>query len=305
MPNRLSMKDNFKAHLSVLVANIIYGANYSIAKLVMPAFIQPFGFILIRVGVSAILFFLMSRFFITEKIDPADRKRLILCAVFGIATNQLLFFKGLSLTSPINSGLIMVTNPLFVLILSGIFLQEKIGWKRIVGIVSGILGAVILIVYGNRHSGSVSNPLGDLFIMLNSLSYAVYLVMTKPLMYKYHPVTIMKYVFVSGAFMVFPFGFNDYMQIHWSTFTGTIWAATFFVVIGTTFFAYLFNTLALRSLSPGVVSVYIYLQPVMAAGFAMLLGKDQPSVVHLISAIFIFAGVYLTTSSVQRKVVKG
>jgi drug/metabolite transporter (DMT)-like permease len=107
----------------------------------------------------------------------------------------------------------------------------------------------------------------------------------------------MKYVFVSGAIMVFPFGFNDFTQIHWNDFTSTIWAATFFVVIGTTFFAYLFNTLALRSLSPGVVSVYIYLQPVMAAGFAMLLGKDQPSIVHLIAAIFIFAGVYLTTAS--------
>lgn len=299
------MKDNFKAHLSVLVANIIYGANYSIAKLVMPAFIQPFGFIFIRVSVSAILFFLMSRFFVHEKIDPADRKRLILCAVFGIATNQLLFFKGLSLTSPINSGLIMVTNPLFVLILSGLFYQEKIGWKRIGGIVSGIFGAALLIIYGNRLSNSTSNSLGDLFILLNSLSYAAYLVMTKPLMYKYHPVTIMKYVFVSGAFMVMPFGFSDFSNIDWHSFTASIWAATFFVVIATTFFAYLLNTLALRSLSPGVVSIYIYLQPVMAAGFAMLLGKDHPSIVHLISAIFIFTGVYLTTSSGQGKMVRG
>ena len=305
MPSRLSMKNNFKAHLSVLVANIIYGANYSIAKLVMPDFIPPFGFILIRVSVSAMLFFIMSRFFAKEKVEAADRKRLILCAVFGIATNQLLFFKGLSLTSPINSGLIMVTNPLFVLILSRIILHEKMGWKRVVGIVSGITGAIILIVYGNRHSGSLSNPLGDLFIMLNSLSYAVYLVMIKPLMYKYHPVTIMKYVFVSGAFLVSPFGYTDFLHINWSAFTGMIWAATFFVVIGTTFFAYLFNTLALRTLSPGVVSVYIYLQPVMAAAFAMLFGKDHPSIVHLVSAIFIFAGVYLTTSSLQAKVKMG
>ncbi|MBL7923767.1 MAG: EamA family transporter [Bacteroidia bacterium] len=291
------MSRSGKAHLAVLLANLIYGANYSIAKEVMPAFIQPFGFIVIRVSVAAFLFFISARIFFREKIEKSDWPRLFFCALFGVAINQLLFFKGLSLTSPINSGLMMVTNPIFVLILSALFLRERIGTRRILGIISGISGAVLLILYGNRFSTSVSDPFGDLCILLNSLSYACYLVMVLPLMKKYHPVTIMNIVFSIGTVLVLPFGAGEFMEIAWSTFTLPVWMATLFVVIATTFLAYLLNTLALRELSAGVVSVYIYLQPLLAAAFAMLLGKDVPNALHLLAALLIFAGVWLTTRS--------
>lgn len=294
------MNRNIKAHIAVLVANIIYGANYSIAKLIMPAFIKPFGFIVIRVLVSAILFFLSSKIFIREKVEKEDKIKLVLCSIFGVAINQLFFFKGLSLTSPINAGLIMVTNPIFVLLLIAIFLNEKINLNRIIGIIFGITGAVLLIVYGNRFSTNNSNSLGDLFILLNSLSYAIYLVMVKPLMAKYHPLTIMKYIFIVGAFWVLPFGYAQFNEIKWSEFTLELWQALAFVVVGTTFFAYLFNTMALRELSPGTVSVYIYLQPAMAAFFAMALGKDELSLIHILAASFIFVGVYLSTKSIAK-----
>jgi drug/metabolite transporter (DMT)-like permease len=294
------MNRNVKAHIAVLIANIIYGANYSIAKLIMPAFIKPFGFIVIRVLVSAVLFFISSKIFINEKVERAGKLKLVLCSIFGVAVNQLFFFKGLSLTSPINAGLIMVTNPIFVLILVAIFLHEKINLNRIIGIIFGLAGAVLLIVYGNRFSTTNSNAVGDLFILLNSLSYAIYLVMVKPLMTKYHPITIMRYIFFVGAFWVLPFGFAEFNEINWSEFTPDLWKALAFVVVGTTFFAYLFNTMALRELSPGTVSVYIYLQPAMAAFFAMALGKDQLSLIHIIAATFIFVGVFLSTKSVAK-----
>jgi drug/metabolite transporter (DMT)-like permease len=294
------MNRNVKAHIAVLIANIIYGANYSIAKLIMPVFIKPFGFIVIRVLVSAVLFFISSKIFVNEKVERADKLKLVLCSIFGVAVNQLFFFKGLSLTSPINAGLIMVTNPIFVLLLVAIFLNEKINLNRIIGIIFGLTGAVLLIVYGNRFSTTNGNAVGDLFILLNSLSYAVYLVMVKPLMTKYHPITIMRYIFFVGAFWVLPFGFSEFNEINWSEFTPDLWKALAFVVVGTTFFAYLFNTMALRELSPGTVSVYIYLQPAMAAFFAMALGKDQLSLIHIIAATFIFVGVYLSTKSAAK-----
>jgi len=296
------MNRSLKAHLSVLIANIIYGANYSIAKEVMPAFIKPFGFIVIRVSVAAILFFLAAKLFFKEKIAKEDWPRIFACAVFGVTVNQLLFFKGLSLTSPINAGLMMVTNPIFVLILSVIFLNELINLKRIIGIISGIVGAVLLIIYGNRFSTAESDAVGDICILQNSLSYAIYMVMVLPLMKKYHPVTIMQIVFAIGTVLVLPFGWQEFTQIEWSTFSMSIWWSVVFVVIGTTFFAYLLNTLALRELSAGVVSVYIYLQPLLAAGFAMLLGKDAPNILHLFAAVLIFLGVYLTTRGVEKRV---
>jgi drug/metabolite transporter (DMT)-like permease len=295
------MTRSYKAHLAVLTANIIYGANYSIAKEVMPSYIKPFGFIVIRVCVAAILFFVAAKLFFREKIHKSDWPRLIACAVFGVAVNQLLFFKGLSLTSPINAGLMMVTNPIFVLGLSVMFLGEVINLNRIIGIICGISGAVVLIIYGNRFSSVPSDPFGDLCILLNSLSYAMYIILVLPLMKKYHPITIMQIVFALGSLLVFPFGWEEFKSIEWNSFPTNTWWSVLFVVIGTTFFAYLLNTLALRELSAGVVSVYIYLQPLMAAGFAMLFGKDVPNVLHLIAALLIFIGVWLTTKSVVKK----
>ncbi len=295
------MSRKLSAHLSVLFANIIYGANYSIAKEVMPVLIQPFAFILIRVCAAAILFMVAGRLLFRESIEKRDYRRLFFCAVFGVVINQLLFFKGLSMTSPINSGLIMVTNPIFVLILSFIFLKEKVTGRRVLGIVSGISGASLLILFGAQAASGVADPLGDFFILLNSLSYAIYLVMVIPLMKKYHPVSIMQFIFITGSFMVIPFGWSEFVQIRWQDFGTSDWMAAVFVVVGTTFLAYLFNTLALRELSPGVVSVYIYLQPVLAAGFAILLGKDQPDLIHLLSALLVFAGVWLSTVPVQER----
>lgn len=155
----------------------------------------------------------------------------------------------------------------------------------------------MLILYGQRFSSGAGNSTGDLCILLNSFSYAIYLVMVLPLMKKYHPVTIMQFIFLIGSLIVLPFGWNEFTAIQWNTFTTGMWLATAFVVIGTTFLAYLFNTMALRQLSANVVSVYIYLQPLLAAGFAMLLGKDVPNLLHFISAVLIFTGVWLTTTS--------
>jgi drug/metabolite transporter (DMT)-like permease len=280
-----------------LCANLIYGANYSIAKMVMPGFIPPFGFIVIRVTVSAVLFALVAVSLRRERIERADLFRLFLCAVFGVAVNQLLFFKGLSLTSPINSGLIMVTNPIFVLLLSTWYLREQISLRKIVGVLFGLSGAALLIRFGHLAAAGSGDPVGDLCILVNSFSYAIYLVMVIPLMRKYHPLTIMAVVFAFGSVLVLPFGWSEFNSIEWTRFTTEIWWATAFVVFGTTFFAYLFNTLALQELSPGIVSVYIYLQPLLAVAFSILLGKDSPHLLHLICGILIMAGLRLTTQA--------
>ena len=289
------MSNNLKAHLYVFGANLIYGANYSIAKWVMPGYIQPFAFIILRVWVSAILFWLSWRTLRHEKIERKDLKRIVLCALFGVVINQLLFFKGLSLTGPVNAGLIMVTNPIFVLILGVLVLGEAFTWKKIAGVISGLSGALLLIMYSSNSASEGNSPVGDSFILLNSLSYAIFLVMVKPLLQKYHPLTIMTLIFAVGSVFVLPFGWNELQAVQWSDFTPGIWFATAFVVIGTTFFAYLFSTLGLANLSPAVVSIYIYLQPLLAAGIAMLLSSQHPQWIHLWSACLVFTGVYLST----------
>ncbi|MEP7263447.1 MAG: DMT family transporter [Bacteroidota bacterium] len=283
----------WQAHLAVFTANVIYGANYSIAKTVTPLYIKPFGFIVIRAWTAAILFWILGFLFPYEAIKRKDWQRIIICAIFGVAINQLMFFKGLSLTSPINAGLVMISNPVFVILLAFILYKEKITGKHLTGIFLGIIGCTTLILYGASGNKTTASPIGDLCIIINSFSYAVYLVAVKPIMKEYHPVTIMKWVFLIGSIIILPFGYNEFTQIQWSAFTLNTWMATTFVVIGSTFFAYLLNTIGLINLSASTVSVYIYLQPLLAAGFAIMLGKDSLNWIHVVSSIFIFSGVYL------------
>ncbi|MFN5324196.1 MAG: DMT family transporter [Bacteroidota bacterium] len=287
------------AHMAVLSANLIYGANYSVAKEVMPAFIQPFGFILLRVLFTAIVFVLLAQFVTHEKVDFSDKKRFFLCALFGVAINQLLFFKGLDITTPINAALMMTTNPIMVLIAASLILKDRITWIRTLGIGLGITGASTLILWnggGLKLSGSLT---GDIMILINSLSFGVFLIMVKPMMAKYSTVTVMKWVFMFGTILVLPFGLGEFQDIKWSTFDTRIWLLTAFVVIGTTSLAYVFNTYALKKLSPSEVSVYIYLQPLFAVMFAVLLGKDNLKTVHFLSAALIFGGVYLASDKLS------
>jgi drug/metabolite transporter (DMT)-like permease len=289
------MSKVLRAHLAVLSANIIYGVNFSIAKEIMPHYIGPFGFILIRVFTAAFLFFMVQTFFIGEKMANSDLKKLALCALFGVAINQLLFFKGLSLTVPINAALVMCTNPIQVMIIAAIVLKEKISLTKITGIIMGLTGAASIILFGKKFSISDDTFAGDVMIFVNSLSYAYFIVMAKPLLKKYHPVTVMKYTFLFGSVMVLPFGFGEFMKISWQTMPVDLFPKIAFVVIGTTFIAYLFNSFGLRYLSTGMVSVYIYCQPVFATLMSMYNGQGNPGWLHLFAAVMIFTGVYIAS----------
>ncbi len=262
----------------------------------MPEFIHPFGFIFIRVLFTAFVFWLISLVVKEKKVAREDFIRLFFCALFGVAINQLLFFKGLDLTSPINASLIMTTNPIMVLMVAGILIREKITFQKIIGIVIGISGACLLLLWGKNFSWSQQSALGDSLVLINSLSFGIFLIIVKPLMQKYDTITVMKWVFLFGAFLVTPFGYGEFREVQWQTFATETWLSVAYVVIATTSIAYMLNTYALKNLSPSSVSIYIYLQPLFATFFAILLGKDQLQALHFISAALIFTGVYLVSS---------
>lgn len=300
----MSKQTNLLAHAAVLSANLIYGANYSIAKLVMPDYIKPFGFIMLRVLFTGVLFVLYGFLMGNDQVEYKDRWRLFWCAVFGVAINQLLFFKGLDLTTPIHAALMMTTNPIMVLLSAWFLLKNEITWIRLTGIAMGITGACWLIFQNNVSMKGGPSVIGDVYILINSLSFAIFLIMVKPLMAKYSTATVMKWVFMFGSILVFPFGWSEFNNIPWQVFDARLWGLVAFVVIGTTTLAYVFNTYALKKLSAPEVSVYIYLQPVFAVMFAVMLGKDQLQWSHLVSALLIFAGVYLASDRMSAPSVK-
>jgi drug/metabolite transporter (DMT)-like permease len=289
------MNKKLQAHLAILMANIIYGANYSIAKEVMPAYIKPFAFVLIRVGGALLLFLLVSKFVIKEKIDNKDLPRIALLGICGVAINQLLFLKGLSLTTPINASIIMISNPIAVLLFAAIALKEKIAINKIVGILMGIGGALLLLLFNKTFSFGSDTLTGDIMVLINSISWAFYVVLAKPLMKKYNAFTVVKWVFLFGLLYVFPFGYSEITLVEWKAIPLIGWYCILFVVLGTTFLAYIFNTYALKALSPSVVSIYIYLQPFIATVIAVIFGKDELDARKIISALLIIGGVYLVS----------
>ena len=286
-----------KAHIALFIVALIYGANYTISKVVLDdGYIQPLGFVLMRVISGLLLFTLVHQFFIREKIKRKDVGKLILCGIFGVAINQMFFFMGLKLTTPINASLIMTTTPILVLIISAIYIKEPITLRKVLGVVIGASGAITLILSGGALDFDKSRALGDLLIFVNAASYGIYLVLVKSLMKEYHPITVVRWVFTFGIVFVFPFGFNTLITTEWSTFSSHIWLAVAYVLICTTFLAYLFNAYALKTLQASTVSTYIYLQPLLTTIIALIFESDQLMLFKVVAGILIFIGVYLVSS---------
>ena len=285
----------FLSHVALIIVNLIYALNYTIAKDVMPEYIEPSGFILLRVIGGSILFFFIYFFIVKERVKKKDFFRLMLCGLFGVAINQLFFFEGLNLTTPINAAIIMTISPVLVIITSAIIIKEKITVRKIIGIFLGLIGACILILNSGDISFKNNFFTGNILVLINATSYAIYLVLVKTLMKRYNPITVMFYVFIFGLIFVLPFGIDEIQKIDLTTFNEEIYLKIGFVVICTTFIAYMFNAFALKSLNPSVVSVYIYLQPLLASLIAIALNSDTLSLVKILSAIFIFSAVFLVS----------
>ena len=283
------------ALFAATLVSIIYGVTFTIAKDVMPKYVDAFGFIVMRVGGSVLLFWLISFFGQKEKITKEDFPRIVAAAFFGVAFNMLTFFKGLSYTSPIMGAVLMVTTPMIVLILSAFIMKERMENRKILGIILGLAGTVTLILYGKSLVNATNASLGNLLVFVNAVSYAFYLIIVKKLMDKYNAFTFVKYIYLFGFFMVLPFGYNELQVVNWNEIPLDVSLKIAFVVVFSTFLTYLLNLISMRELKPTTVAVFIYLQPLFATIFAVSLGKDDLSLVKLISAVLIFVGVYLVT----------
>ena len=296
----MQLKSNiFRAHLALLGANVIYGANYLIAKGVMPHKIGPSTFILIRVVIGGLLFWVVKQY-IREKVHKRDLFRLAACGFLGVAANQLFFFHGLNLTSPIDASIIITSVPVMVMIFSFFILKEKFTSNKLLGLLIGGIGAVFLVWYGKNSEGT-SSLLGNLFVFLNTCSYALYLIFVKPLMKKYKPITVISWVFLFGLVFVLPIGIRSLISTDFSSFDLNTYLAIGYVVLFTTFLAYLFNIYGLSHVSPTITSSYTYVQPVVSfilvSFYAYLFvqseyAKDITSL-KIVSCILVVIGVYL------------
>ena len=278
------------------MVQILYGLNYTFAKAVMnDNFVPPFALTVLRVGGAVILFWILSLFIPKEKVERKDYFKFFVAAIFGVSTNMLFFLKGIELTTPIHAAAIMTIIPVIILILSSIFLKEKITNLKISGVALAFSGALVLTLFGNSDRSGDHVILGNTYIFLNAIFYSVYIILIKKLTTKYHPLTFIKWLFLFGFFMVLPFGYSELQDVQWHSFTPYVSYALLFIVIGATFGTYLLNPIALNKLKASTVGVFIYLQPVIAGLFAVLMGADSIDTLKIIAMILIFSGVYLVS----------
>lgn len=283
------------AHLALLSANIIYGLNFSIAKAVMPDSIKPLAFVSFRSLITAGLFWFTGLFMPKEKVSRRDLIYLFGCSFLGVVLNQILFLAGLNLTTPINSSIILSINPIAAFVFAAIILNERISLIRGAGLAVGLSGILLLILHEGRPDFGSSTFVGNIFALVSTISWALYTVIIKRMLEKYHPVTVMKWTFFFGMLTNIPAGYGEWSTTSWSSITVNAWLSIGFVVIFSTYLGYLLISFGLKRLSPTIVSSYAYTQPVVAALIASLIGQDSINLIKIFSAALIFTGVFLVS----------
>jgi drug/metabolite transporter (DMT)-like permease len=214
----------------------------------------------------------------------------------GMCINMLSFFKGLELSTPVNSGIFATTNPIIILLLSYLFLNEKIGMRKFLGITMGFTGAMILVLYGTQNTTNAPNVLlGNILFMINSVFFSAFIIVVKPLSEKYNTVTIMKWLFLIGFVLTFPLTIGEYAAVDWRNMPFDVLWRVAFVVLGTTFSTYLLNLYALKNLQASTVGAFAYAQPIIAIGYAVYTGNDSLDEVKAIACLVIMTGVYLVS----------
>jgi drug/metabolite transporter (DMT)-like permease len=286
----------FRIHAALFAAALIYAATYSLAKDLMPAYILPQAAVVWRVVGAALVFALLKRWAAPhERIAAgADTWRMIACGVLGIGLNQLAFFGGLALTTPINASLLQTISPIVVVLASAVLLGDKLTPVRLLGIALGTVGAAALILSRPPAGHAAANPLlGNLYLLFNATVFGLYLVLVAPLMRKYHAFTVLARSFLVGAVVVLPIGLPQAIATDYGRFPLFTWAELGYMVFFLTILAYLLNNWALKYAQPALLGVYIYLQPVLAVLIAVSLGKDTFTLDKTWQAALIFLGVWL------------
>ncbi len=286
------IKTRFAAHMAMLCAALCYGANFHVAKWLMPLPLNPEGFIALRIICAGAIFWVLHAIWVKESVERRDFLRLAICGICGCMVNMLLFFKGLSETSAVSSALITTSTPLLVLVISYSTGIERLSWLRVLGITLGLAGTTMLIMsYGLDFRSS--EVWGNIMVLGNAFFYSVYLIVVRPLLKKYHPFTVLKWIFLFGAVGTFAVSWEDTLALSLGTLTLMQWGAFAFVVVGATVLSYVLNIAALGVVRSSMVGYYVYIQPLFAMLIGVVMGMEATSFTKIASGGLMFLGIYI------------
>ena len=290
-------KKKMAGHASLFAANLIFGINNPLSRSLMPEVIDPYTLTFFRFGGGMVLFWLVSLFTPNEKVDKKDFLLLFLASLFALVLNQLLFFIGLASTSSIDASIVVTLLPIVTMLLAAVFIREPITLLKVVGVLVGASGALIIVF--NRTSGGSGqgNFFGNMIVFSAVIAFSLYLTLFKKLISKYSGVTLMKWMFLFATVVAFPFYIHPLMETRFETFSSNVILRIIYVVVFATFIGYLLIPIGQKTLRPTTLSMYNYVQPVVSSALAILLGSEHFSLGQALAGALVFAGVYIVTQS--------
>lgn len=294
------MSPKFWGHTALFAANLIFGINNPIASVLMPEVIDPFALIFFRFAGGMVLFWLASLFVKSEKVTKADKFQLFLASIFALTLNQIPFFYGLSVTSPIDASIVVTMLPIATMVLAAVFLKEPITQMKVTGVLVGATGALLIVFNSAGHASGNGNMTGNLIVFLAVVSFGIYLTVFKKLISRYHAVTVMKWMFLWGTLTGLPFCYQSLTTLQVDLFTVENWLSIGYVIVFSTFIGYLLLPVGQKSLRPTTLSMYNYMQPVVASIVAISAGIDTFGYQQALAGLLVFAGVYIVTQSKSR-----
>ncbi len=281
------------AHLALLFVTLCYSGNFIIAQDIMRGdFISPIALVFFRVAGAGVLFWIVHFFLIKESIQRKDLGYLFLCAIVGVVLSMNTFLFGLEKTPTINASLIISTTPIIVTVFSFLILKERINIHKSIGLLLGLSGTIILILSKDRFQLGNNYVVGNLLIFSNAISFGLYLVMLKPMLNKYHSITVVKWVFTLGAPFIFLISFSEVRKIEWSSFSNYAWIGLIYVIVFATFCTYALNAWAIKILTPVIAGLFLYLQPFLTTILSISFGKDVLTFIKIVAGILILTGLY-------------
>lgn len=302
----MNKTNHLQGHLLMLTAATMWGMMAPLGKDAMANGIGGLNMVALRVSGAAVLFWLTSLLthFFSRKAEEhndvslSDHKELLWlfgAGMFAIVCNQCNYIIGLSITSPLNASIMTTTMPIITMVLAALILKEKVTSRKVVGLILGCMGAFVIILSsaGGAREGGVL--LGDLMCIAAQTSYAFYLTQFKGVISRHSAITCQKWMMLFASLVILPFALPSLLSVPWSELSLTTYLETAFVVVGGTFFSFLCCTTAQRILSPTVIAMYNYVQPIVACTLSVLLGLGIFGWSHVAAIILVFSGVYLVT----------
>ena len=286
-------------HIALFGANLIFGLNTPISRTIIPELIDPFTLTFLRLAGSTLFFWLISLFLKKEHVPVKDILLLFFASIFGIVLNQVPYITGLSMTSPIDASLVTSMLPIMTMLLAALIIREPITWLKAIGVLVGASGALILIMNSTNGQGK-GNLTGDLIILAAALSFALYLTLFKKLISKYSPVTTMKWMFLFATIISYPVLHKSINHTDFTALDISVWLRIGYIVVFATFISYLLIPIGQKTIRPTTLSMYNYMQPIVASFVAVGLGMDSFGYEKVISTVLVFAGVYIVTQSKSR-----